>query len=277
MLQTAVLYGHTEMVSFLLTLGADPTLVTTDRRLTCLHLLAMIPQDVETDASIFQLLASARQRRINWPETRDNLTSFHMAVRNKKLYLARSLLNLGADPLIPVSDQIDLLSEGRSGMLSSLPIPLPKLADHVTILGEVLLQCNQDEFYALSYAASLPYLILKSERDRGRQHLYVDSARTIKVLHLLALLPFPDGHRIFSFAASVLTENHIDVVNSNGDTPPALCLYLLSSKKSAYLVEARVKSNEREFIWSHPNKFGYYENPHTRAPDIWFLEIYKTG
>lgn len=166
-----------------------------------------------------KLLASAYQARINWPESRDNLTSFHRAVRNKKLYLARSLLNLGADPLIPVSNQIDLLSEGRSGILSSSPIPLPKLADHITILSEVLLQCNQNEFYAPSYVESLTYLILKSERDRGRQHLYIDSARTTTVLHLLALLPFPDGHRIVSFAASALTEKDTKVVDSNGDTP----------------------------------------------------------
>jgi ankyrin repeat protein len=57
MLHTAVLYGHAEMVSFLLTLGADATVTTADRKLTCLHLLAMVPRDEETDASIVQMLA----------------------------------------------------------------------------------------------------------------------------------------------------------------------------------------------------------------------------
>jgi hypothetical protein len=92
-------------------------------------------------------------------------------------------------------------------------VPLPKLADNVTILGEVLLQCNQDEVYALEYVESLTYLLLEREKHHGRRYLYVDSAKSITMLHLLALLPFPDGHRIFSFATSILADNGIDVVD----------------------------------------------------------------
>jgi ankyrin repeat protein len=72
----------------------------------------MVPRDEETEASIVQMLAPASQNMINCLETRDSLTSLHMAVRNKKLHLVRSLVEIGADPLIPVSGQIGLLSEG---------------------------------------------------------------------------------------------------------------------------------------------------------------------
>lgn len=44
-------------------------------------------------------------------EDRDGLAPFHLAVREQELHLVPLLLELGADPWIPVRDQLDLLAE----------------------------------------------------------------------------------------------------------------------------------------------------------------------
>lgn len=215
MLQTAILYGHVDIVLFLLDQGADATLITAKRNLTCLHLLAMVPRDAEIDGLIMGMLGPTGRATINATETRDGLTSLHMAVRNKKLHLVRALLKLGADPLTPVSDQVDLLSEGRSGSLKESD-QLPQIADEVTILAEVLLQCNQDEFYPLGYAEQLLHLFLS---DCDKRHLYADTAQTVSILHVMAMLPFPNPDHIFRFVLSCFTGNKVGITDSNGDTP----------------------------------------------------------
>jgi ankyrin repeat protein len=218
MLHTAILYGHVDIVSFLLSQGASATLVTSERKLTCFHLLAMVPRDQETDNLIINMLIPIAHENINATETRDGVTSLHLAVRNKKLHLIRVLLRLGADPLITVRDQVNLLAEGRSGILKESNNRMQKLTDDVTILGEVLLQCNQDKFYPLEYAEQLLYLFLANE-NCDQRHLYVDTARTMTIFHVMAMLPFPNAHQTFSFVASRLKTNNMNILDSNRDTP----------------------------------------------------------
>ena len=52
-LQTAILYGRTRLVQYLLAGGADKTAKTTSRQLTCLHLLMLLPRHPQVDQDIF--------------------------------------------------------------------------------------------------------------------------------------------------------------------------------------------------------------------------------
>lgn len=218
-LHTAVLYGHRDMVSFLLSQGADAEALTSRRGLNCFHLLSLVPRDKQTDLDILDMILSAPGSNINanGRESFDNLTPLHLAVRNRKLHLVKALLDLNADPLIPVTDQIGLLSTGRSGIFKSSPgEPIVK---DTTILGEVLLQCNQDAFYSLKYAEKLLRLILFHRSATSPLQLYLDSARSITILHILAILGFRHPHRIFKLVLRRIPRAFIDRPDLNGDTP----------------------------------------------------------
>ncbi|KAI5861910.1 hypothetical protein GGS23DRAFT_573750 [Durotheca rogersii] len=151
------------------------------------------------------------------------LTALHLAVRNQKIRLIPVLLGLGADPCIFVHDQLDLLAEGRSGCLKVSSSRLRRLTEDVTILGEVLLQCNQDEFYPLPFVEELLRLFLTHGKDNtsvtGASQLYIDSARTTSILHIMAMIPFPEPLCIFQQAQSCLFDTSIDLCDLHGDTP----------------------------------------------------------
>ncbi|KAF5879429.1 putative nacht and ankyrin domain protein [Botrytis fragariae] len=84
---TAVLYGHIEMVEFLLSEGAEAHIRTDERRLTCYHLLMMRPGDEENLRRILELLSSCKPAiEVDAKETTSSLTALHMAVRNRNLY-----------------------------------------------------------------------------------------------------------------------------------------------------------------------------------------------
>ena len=218
-LQTAILYGRKDIVSLFLSRGADASAVTSRRKLTALHLLALARRDKQTDMKIMDMIIESGIK-VDATESFNGLTALHVSVRNRKLHMAKALLDRGANPLIPVTDQIDLLCEGRSGLFKDEQSGKLGILEDTTILGEVLLQCNQDAFYPLKYAEKLLRLILARDKMVDSSHFYIDGARTVTILHILALLPFRRPMRIFRFVLDRFQGSiNINVPDMNGDSP----------------------------------------------------------
>jgi ankyrin repeat protein len=248
-LQTAVLYGHKYLVEFLLLQGADPKAVTLKRELTCLHLLMLVPRDHQTDLDIMESLLPY-SIDINAAERCDELTALHIGVRNKKLHLVSVLLAHGANPDIPVRDQLELLAEGRSGLLKNSTSRPTQLVKDVTIIGEVLLQCNQDNVYPLDYVEKLLKLFLSTDTDKGflpTSQIYVDSEKTTSILHLMALITLPNSFRIFELALSRFGKELVDIPDLHRDTP----LHYACSSRQANNVDALIKLGADPFCTSY--------------------------
>lgn len=192
MLHTAILYGRTELVKYLMDEGADSLAKTQERSLTTLHLLMLERRPPETDVEIFDLIASRVE--VDARENVNQLTAFHLAVRNQKPDMVQRLLLCGASPYVPLTEKIDLISQGRNGYLADVPGRPRIFTDAFTILGEVLVQQIQDEFYPQGYVADLLVVFLGwlplpiTERS-----LVIDAGNGMTLLHLLALTDAPDA------------------------------------------------------------------------------------
>ena len=196
MLHSAILYGRKEIARYLLERDADP-LATTDRRhLNCLHLLVLNPRDTDTDIYIYNLL-SGKGIDPNAKEQVDGLTALHIAVRNQKTEMIRRLLQDGADLFIPVIDKLPLLSQGRNGYLSEKTDRPLVFTKYLTIIGEVVIQHIQENFYPQSYVADLLVIYLNWVNSHcnkaSKEDLLVDAGNGISIIHLLALTDPPDG------------------------------------------------------------------------------------
>ncbi|PVH90008.1 ankyrin, partial [Cadophora sp. DSE1049] len=195
---SAVRHGHvdivkTDLVQSLLARGADATEKTASRQLTCLHLLMLLPRHPSVDQDIFKSI-SGYGIEINAREKIDGLTAFHFAVRNQKLPMVRQLLEMGADPLIPVPDQLSLLSQGKGGYLERTPDRPQFFTENLTILGEVLLQYNQDNFYDMPYIADLLFLLLdRLPAPLSEESLVIDKGVSLTLLHILSTFPPHSG------------------------------------------------------------------------------------
>ncbi|KAF8852133.1 ankyrin, partial [Acephala macrosclerotiorum] len=228
-----------EIIEYLLSRGADPKVRTERRGLTCLHLLMLVVRDLKTDRRIWELI-SGRGIEVDAKETVDGLTAFHLAVRNQKLDFVRALLDMGADSEIPVADQLNILSQGKTGFLEYTPNPPLAFSSQLTIIGEVVIQYIQDNFYHPDYVANLLFLLL----DRKPQPLslsdLIDPPNKTTLLHLFAVLdegPQPPRKRheaikgppvdpIHTATASLLQLTllrcHLSTINAQdaqGDTP----------------------------------------------------------
>lgn len=193
-LHTAILYGRTDMARYLSTRGANVKATTERRGLTCYHLLMLLPRHPQVDQEICDCISNSGIE-VDAKEKIDSLTAFHLAVRNKKLPMVKKLLDMGADPDIPVADQLSLLSQGRGGYLERSPDRPQVFSEHLTILGEVILQHHQDNFYHISYISDLLVLLLdRKQHPLSAEVLTLDKALQLSLLHLLAILPHHDGH-----------------------------------------------------------------------------------
>ncbi|PMD31609.1 ankyrin [Hyaloscypha variabilis F] len=191
MLHTAVLYGRVDLVRYLLHQGADAVAVTEKRHLTCLHLLMLVPRDRKTDQEILDCILYCGIE-VDTRESCDDLTALHLAVRNRKICCVKTLLDIGADPSIPVKDQLSIIAQGKSGLLSHIPSPSQIFTPNLTILGEVIIQYLQDKFYSYDYVADLLFLFLDHKRQPlTSADLVIDSGNGITILHLLALITHP--------------------------------------------------------------------------------------
>lgn len=194
-LHTAILYGRTELVRFFLAKGANPRAVTENRQLTCFHLVMMLPRHAEIDQEIFDLVSDCGIE-VDAREKVDSLTAFHLAVRNRKLTLVKQLLRMGADFLIPVQDQLGLLSQGRGGFIERAPDNPQIFTDNLIILGEVVLQYIQDNFYDIEYVSDLVFVLLgQHPLPLAAVDLIVDNGIGLSLLHLLAIVQ-DDNHRL---------------------------------------------------------------------------------
>lgn len=83
---------------------ADATAKTERRHLSCLHLLALVPRQPQTDLGTLDLLREVSNLDVNAKEEVDGLTALHFVVRNQKFELARELPCINVHPSIPFSD-----------------------------------------------------------------------------------------------------------------------------------------------------------------------------
>jgi ankyrin repeat protein len=220
-LHTALLYGRVDIVKYLLSRGAHADSLTERRGLTCLHLLALVPRDPLVDADLMMHL-SPRIISINAAERCSSLTALQLAIRNQKLHLVPPFLRLGADPCLQMQDQLELLSEGRSGCLQNSPSRPRNIVNDITVLGEVLLQYNQDEFYPLEFVEGLLETILTHSTkmpsaDRARL-LNIDSARTTTIIHMMAIIPLSEPLQLFELSLSCFPGISIDLGDLYGDS-----------------------------------------------------------
>ena len=212
----AVLHGRSDICSLLLRQGADPKEVTERRRLTCLHLLALMPRHPQVDDAILQILpgetidADAR-------EAVDGLTAFQIAIRNGKAHLIDPLMLAGADILLPLYDRLGTLAEGRYGCLKDVITRPQTLVKDVHILAEVLWQFHQDSAYSLEFVVLLLQKCLAAFPDD--RVLYVDSRRTISILHIVATMFGKAFDSIFPIVRNRFGARYINVQDANGDTP----------------------------------------------------------
>jgi len=239
-LHTATLYGRTELVQYLLARGADATAKTTRRQLTCLHLLMLLPRHPQVDQDIFKSI-SMRDIEVNAREKIDGLTAFHLAVRNQKLPIVRQLLDIGADPLIPVADQLPLLSQGKGGYLERTPDRPQIFTDSLTILGEVILQYNQDNFYDMPYVADLLFLLLdRLPAPLSEENLTVDKGISLTLLHVLSILPPHSGvPHVYRRDAPQTRWNEPPPIIPPPPTAPVSLLQLVLLRSSHSAINAR--------------------------------------
>lgn len=246
-LHTAILYGRTELVRYLLAHGSYATVKTSSRQLTCLHLLMLVPRHPQVDQEIFDCISDLGIE-VDAREKVDGLTAFHLAVRNQKLPIVKQLLDMGGDSLIPAKDQLSLLSQGKGGYLERTPDRPQIFTENLTILGEVLLQCSQDNFYDMPYVSDLLILLLdRIPNPLSEEDLLIDKGISLTLLHILSTLPphsgephtyrreansrrwdepIPTPPPTSTAPASLLqlvlnrsSSSAIDVCDSHGDTP----------------------------------------------------------
>ncbi|KIW94565.1 uncharacterized protein Z519_04541 [Cladophialophora bantiana CBS 173.52] len=218
LLHIAVLYGRPKMCSLLLGHGANATAVTTKRQLTCLHLLAMFPRNPKADEAILSSLLPMGIP-INAKETVDDLTAFHMAVRNQKTHLLSPFIQAGANIMLPVYDRLGILAEGRYGSLKTVSNRPQCVLDDIHITGEVLWQFVQDSAYPLEFVIVLLEIILPS--TAGDSIFYFDSKRTVSLLHVIATVRDKSVFdKLFKAVRDHFSDNsYIHVPDSHGDSP----------------------------------------------------------
>jgi ankyrin repeat protein len=191
LLHTALLYGRVELVRYLLEEGADVRAVTKMRHLTYMHLIMLHPRSPDTDRELLDILSTYRID-LDAKETVDGLTALHIAVRNGKLQALKYLIQLGADPGIPATDQLQRLSSGRNGYLIDVHDKPMIFSKSLNILGEVIIQCLQDGYYSFAYVADLIVLFLEPQnRALSEEDLIIDKENGMTLLHLLAVARDP--------------------------------------------------------------------------------------
>lgn len=245
LLHTAVLYGRVELVRYLLEEGADATAVTEARQLTCLHLIMLHPRSLRTDWDLLDII-SACEIDLDAKETIDGLTALHMATRNGKFQALEYLIQLGADPNIPASDQLHLLSSGRNGYLQNVANKPMVFSESLTILGEVIIQYVQDDYYSFDYVAELIVLFLDAKTHAlSEEDLTIDQENGMTLFHLLAVArdpalggktyqrdsyrrPFEDKTKVINHTANIsllqlvllrFPKDLVNIKDSQGDTP----------------------------------------------------------
>ena len=220
-LHLAVLHGRNQMCDLLLKLGADPAALTTRRKLTCYHLMALWPRGRQTDMWVLESLSRYRSRiPLEARESTDGVTALHLAVRNRFIHQVDYLVSEGASVLVRVDDQLDLLAEGRSGRFNKTDSPLRVFHKPISILAEVMLQHLLHSVYSVAYMASVFQTLASSKTEELEQLFFVDEDQDISIVHLIASMEPVAFRTLFPLAIErfgrKLCLEHAD---SRGDTP----------------------------------------------------------
>ncbi|KAG4434206.1 hypothetical protein IFR05_010307 [Cadophora sp. M221] len=239
-LHTAILYGRVELVRYLLDRGADATVRTSSRQLTCLHLLMLVPRHPLVDQEIFNCISNLGIE-VDARENVDGLTAFHLAVRNQKLAMVKQFLDMGADPLIHVKDKLSLFSQGKGGYLQRTPSRAQIFTENLTILGEVLLQHSQDNFYDMPYVSDLLFLLLdRIPNHLSEENLTIDKGISLTLVHILSTLP-PHTGEPHTYRRDTNSRSWDEPVPTPPpiSTAPASLLQLVLNRSSASVINIR--------------------------------------
>ena len=247
----AVLHGRPDMCSLLLKHCADPIQVTEQRRLTCLHLVALMPRHPDIDGAILQMLP-IDVINVNACETVDGLTALHMAVRNQKSHLIDPLLSLGANILLPLYDRIETLAEGRYGCLKDVASRPKTMVKDIHILAEVIWQFHQDSAYSLDFVELLLEKCLAVSSDD--RILYVDTGKTITILHVVATMFRRSFERLFPILQSHFGAKNINVEDINADTPLHFAAAARRASSVRALIESGADTGARNHVHLRPHE-----------------------
>lgn len=155
--------------------------------------------------------------------------------------MVKQLLEFGADSLISVTDQLSLLYQGKGGYLERTSDRPHLFTGHLTILGEVILQYNQDNFYDIPYVADLLFLLLdRLPAPLFETDLMVDKDISLTLLHILSILPPHSGApHIYRRDSPRRSWNDPPSIIPRHPTAPASLLQLVLLRSSPSTINAR--------------------------------------
>ncbi|KAL2200604.1 hypothetical protein P885DRAFT_27745, partial [Corynascus similis CBS 632.67] len=198
-LHTAVLHGQKGVFRLLVKSGANVHAVTSDRGMSLMHLLFWKPKPVGTELFMIDEL-----HRLLGSVTCDSgafskrVQPIHLAALNSRVVAVGRLLELGADPTIPIEEDIMPSIRGCCrhagweipGALKQAPFEeirgweSPVSVKGLTPAGIILVRC--DMFSPVDLLAMLSMLVLSPSFPISLSRLYTRPALKQTIFHLLA-------------------------------------------------------------------------------------------
>ncbi|KAL2175590.1 uncharacterized protein P884DRAFT_44867 [Thermothelomyces heterothallicus CBS 202.75] len=241
-LHTAVLHGQKGVFDLLVKNGADVRALTSDKGMSMMHLLLWKPKPVGTELyminELYRLLGSVAGGSGDFGR---KVQPIHLAALNSRVAALERLLELGADPTVPIEEDImpwtrgcfrhegweppETLKRDRSkeGSLLATPISLKGLTPAGIILSRYDIMPPKD------LLAMLRILVLSTSFPVTLSRLYTRPSLKQTIFHLLAC-HFPlvetgilehllDGLARLGKANGADRQTLINLPDADGDTP----------------------------------------------------------
>lgn len=239
-LHTAILHGRNEVVGLLLEHGADPWAVTSETRISSLHLLFWKEKPERVELAIFeQLYEILRDVSGGHSDFGNTVSPLHLAVLNSRVKAVDRLIQLGAETTKILGREIMTTMIGeqhtargieqqskrrrasQDGQMKDQNIPLrPINIAGYTAAGIILLR---EDMFVPEQASEMLKLLVNAPRmlTSGIQRFYTRPDYKQTILHLLAWSALREKTDILDWMLDTGKSVGLDlnVRDSHGDTP----------------------------------------------------------